>query len=144
MFDHGDEVVGRQPRRPDDVGLFLAMFPTETAGLGRIAGNNLLTGAGQGKSSAKRKVSCLQCGFMADLARRVNDGGEAEGRDFAIAKSAPSGTTPRGDTISDVVGESSGKKGCPNCGSKNFSEVLPHEKDEDSLVRRILEVTYGY
>jgi len=142
MFD--GEIEGRRKRRPDDPGIFLPLFPSETRGDGRLVANNLRTGAGQGRGSNRRKVRCLQCGFLADLNRKTNDGGDPEGNDYRIAKSAPSGTSPSGLTISDILGDSSNKRGCGNCGSRNFAEDRPPEDREDRLVRRILEVTYGY
>ena len=88
------------------------MFPSSTAGTGRIRANSARTGKGQGKGSAKRMVKCRFCGFLVDSAKVDHSGGTESGNSGygAVTKYA------------DGHGEQTVAKnaGCPFCGSKNY------------------------
>jgi len=140
MFDYDDDAYVDR-RRGEDPGMFWELHPGPNAGDGLVVANNRRTGAGQGRGSLKRKVRCKQCGFFVDLNRKDASGGNENGDDFTIAKSAPSGTTSRGDTISDVVGDSDNKGGCGNCGSRNPSNAPPQDVHAD-IISSVLRSVY--
>jgi len=105
------------------------MFPSETAGNGRIRANSARTGAGQGKGSPRRMVRCAQCGFLVDMAKVDHSGGTMDGNGGygPITKTVESTVydpQESGTAISanQGYGDHSVKKnaGCPHCGSKNF------------------------
>ena len=119
------ELPFHKPRPEDAVGLFAPVWPSETAGRGRIVSNNRSTGAGQGKPSFKRKVHCRQCGFPADLNRDDNSGGSEDGNGGvgAITYTTSTITDRYGNTYTVASRDSAMRKGggCPFCGSKNYS-----------------------
>lgn len=96
-----------------------AMFPTATAGSGLLRHNNRPAPRNPSitEISPRRKVSCLQCGFLADLSRQTPSGGDMGG------DGAFSGSTIGADTSMGYSGEGNLQvgSGCPMCGSRNFS-----------------------
>jgi hypothetical protein len=98
---------------------FSPLFPSATAGDGRVRPNNARPGNDQpdARPSAKRKVRCRQCGFLVDKAKNASDGGSMTG----------DGAGGIITTASDGAGGNYGDQayrpgaGCPNCFSKNFS-----------------------
>jgi len=105
-----------------------SMFPTRTAGSGRVRPNSARTGAGQGRGSNKLMVSCRQCGFVFDKKKVNQPGGDLQCKDGygPVTKTA-------GDTVYDAqesgtaiaategTGDATVKKnrGCPMCGTLN-------------------------
>ena len=100
------------------------VWPTPSAGNGKIRPNSLRTGKGQGQSSTRRMCKCKQCGYVFDSARTSTDTGTFEGNGAAgkITTSQPSGKTLSGDTVLDNVGDTSYNRGagCPFCLAKNI------------------------
>ena len=109
------------------------LYPSPTAGDGRLRANSARSGAGQGKGSSHKYVSCKQCGFTVDKSVTDHSGGTLSGDSGygPVTKTAGDAVT---DLISDTftdgtqtkypgTGEQTVKKGagCPMCGSKNFS-----------------------
>jgi hypothetical protein len=94
------------------------MFPTATKGSGLLRSNNRPAPKNPSINldSPRRKVSCLQCGFLCDLSRQVPSGGDLGG-----------GGAYAGSTIELTDAGYSGEgnlqagAGCPFCGSKNFA-----------------------
>ena len=103
------------PRASD---VFPAMFPTPTAGDGRVRQNNLRKPTKQPKAihSERMKMSCRQCGFICDLSRQAPSGGDLGG-DGAFASISITSTSAG----YSGEGQLSSGSGCPLCGSKNFS-----------------------
>lgn len=103
-----------------------SMFPTRTAGSGRVRPNSARTGAGQGKGSNKLMVSCRQCGFIFDKKKVTQSGGDLQGKDGYGAVTITAGNTvydaqESGTAISATggTGEQTVKRGCPFCGTLN-------------------------
>lgn len=96
----------------------VSWFPTATAGDGIIRPNNLRPGKEQpdAKPSPRRKVHCMQCGFLADHSRAANDGGSLDGQGAGgnITKVDGNDGTIAGDQ------EYRTGSGCPFCLSRNF------------------------
>jgi len=100
---------------------FAPMFPTPTAGDGMLRPNNARPGKHQpdARPSQKRKVHCKNCGFLADLSRDSNDGGNLD----------PTGAGGDITKVADGRGNKAGEQafnqgsGCPLCFSKNISPV---------------------
>ncbi len=96
---------------------FRPWFPTPTAGDGRIRANNARSGKNQpnARPSAKRKAGCKNCGFPADLAKNVNDGGSFDG------DGAGGGFTTHSSDSNVKEQEYRKGGGCPFCFSRNFA-----------------------
>jgi hypothetical protein len=98
---------------------FPALFPSPTAGDGRLRGNNARTGKEQpdARPSAKRKVRCKECGFLADKAKNASDGGSMTG------DGAGGIITASSDGAGGTAGDQAYRQGagCPMCFSKNFA-----------------------
>lgn len=107
--------------------MFEPVFPTETAGDGKIVPNNIRTGESQPSSerrpAPKKKVRCKVCGFLFDLNKIDVSGGDmsGDGAGGEITVTEESGTMLNGDTITEYAPEQAYKKGagCPFCFSKN-------------------------
>lgn len=100
------------------------LYPSPTAGSGRLRPNSARTGRGQGRGSSKKMVHCRQCGFLVDTSRTSRGGSySGDGGLGAVAKTTTTGTTLAGASISDTYGEQviASGSGCPHCGSKNFA-----------------------
>ena len=97
---------------------FPAMFPTATAGSGQLRSNNqrVPRNPAINVDSPRRKVPCLQCGFLCDLSRQVASGGDLGG-DGAFAGA----TIELTDAGYSGEGNHQAGSGCPHCGSKNFA-----------------------
>ena len=98
---------------------FRPIFPSPTAGDGRMRPNNARPGKEQpdARPSPRRKVRCKNCGFLADLSRHSNDGGSLEG-------SGAGGIMTPHDSDSTVLEQQYRVgAGCPLCHSKNFANV---------------------
>lgn len=99
------------------------MFPTKSAGSGRVRENSANDGRGQGRGSAKRIAGCKQCGFKNDIRRIDKSGGDLTGNGSRgpITKTTTTGSLLGGGTISDTHGDAVNRKGagCAGCGSKN-------------------------
>lgn len=101
-------------------GFLLSVFPTETAGDGRIRRQYLKQSDGQGGGRKRRRVSCRNCGFPGcDLDRHDHSGGSLDG-------SGAGGTvTLQSNGDGDQQGADGNQEyrfggGCPMCFSKNF------------------------
>ena len=97
-----------------------SVWPSETAGDGKIRRQYLKLEDGQGGGLKLRRVSCRNCGFPgADLVRHDHSGGSLDGNGAGGAISLQSngdGTQQEGDGNQTYsVGG-----GCPLCFSKNF------------------------
>ena len=97
-----------------------SLFPTETAGDGRVRRQYLRDKDGQGTGIKLRRVSCAQCGFPgADLVKHDHSGGSLDGSGAGGTVSLQShgdGTQYGADGLQ--VYRAGG--GCPMCLSKNF------------------------
>ena len=92
-----------------------SLWPSETAGSGRILKPYLKERDGQVLGLNLRRVSCAQCGFPGcDLVKHDHSGGSLSG-DGAMG-AVPPQETGAGDL--NQAYNSGG--GCPLCGSKNF------------------------
>lgn len=72
-----------------------------------------------GPPSPRRKVHCMQCGWLADLSRHSNDGGSltADGAGGIIIQ------VDGGDGLFAGDQQYRNGAGCPMCFSKNFSLI---------------------
>ena len=99
------------------------MFPSPTAGQGRVIKPYNQDTSGQGAASAIRKVKCRQCGFPVDISRTDISGGNAEGNGGygPVTESSSTGTVLSGGTFTDTYGDRDvpAGSGCPHCGSRN-------------------------
>lgn len=107
---------------------FRDLWPSETAGDGKIIGNSLRTGGGQGKASMLRKAKCQQCGFPVDLAANDHSGGAEStttGAGGAITTATYTSTYANGTTHVEKAGTQVYNKGagCPLCFSKNSTDI---------------------
>jgi hypothetical protein len=86
--------------------MFKRLFPTSSAGDGRVRENNAKTAKAQGYPSSKKTVRCKQCGFRFNRNSVDHKGGSFSG---------DGGYGAFIDGVKDV------KKGagCPLCGTKN-------------------------
>ena len=109
----------RSPKAADS---FPAMFPSSTKGDGQVRPNNLRTGARQPDAipSVRRKLPCVQCGFLCDLSRQAPSGGDLAG-DGAFSGNTLAGSSDDGDLAGE--GNHQAGAGCPLCGSKNFASA---------------------
>lgn len=90
------------------------MFPSETAGDGRIRRQYLRDRDGQGNGLKLRRVACKNCGFPGcDLVRHDHSGGSLDG------SGAGGAITQQGSGADANQAYNSGG-GCPLCYSKNF------------------------
>lgn len=100
------------------------LYPSSTAGDGRIRRNSARTGRGQGRGSSRRMVECRQCGFLCDASKVARGGGtySGDGGLGPITKTTTTGTTLAGASLSETHGDRSvpAGSGCPMCGSKNW------------------------
>ena len=111
-------------RKTTDDSIGSHVFPTPTAGNGRLRPSSAKTGSGQGLSSAKRIAKCKQCGFPVDLNKTAHSGGDYEGNGGlgGVVKSTISATLLNGQTFTEEWGDRSVDRGsgCPHCGSRNI------------------------
>ncbi len=111
------------------------LFPSPSAGDGKVRPNSARSGKGQGKGAATRYVTCKHCGFTVDSNTVDHSGGTQDGNmgysevtktadDAVGVTDLVSDSYVDGGTITRFPGEGyqSVKKGagCPLCGSKNF------------------------
>lgn len=99
------------------------LFPTRTAGTGRVRANSARDGRGQGRGSSKRIAPCRQCGFPNDIRKIDVSGGDLTGNGGrgAITQTTTTGTLLNGQSISESYGDAVNRRGagCASCGSKN-------------------------
>ena len=121
------------------------MFPTETAGTGRIQRQYLKERDGQGGGLSLRRVSCGICGFPGcDIVRHDHSGGSLDGSgaggNIALQTvTAAHGSSTQNAGDGDQTYRTGG--GCPLCYSKAFrssgrrhDEFFSQAPDEDRLV----------
>ena len=112
-----------------DISLGRDIYPTRTAGNGRVRRNSARDGSGQGRGGSKRIANCMQCGFPNDVRRIDTSGGDlsGDGARGAITKTTVTGTTLAGASISDVQNDAATRKGagCAFCHSKNSVRAQP-------------------
>lgn len=112
---------------------FVPMFPTPTAGNGRVVASNRRNGAAQGRPSPNKRVSCGACGFAGtDLTKHGNTGGDynGDGAGGTVTKTAAnSDGGPHGDQAYRRGA------GCPLCFSPNYAVRMVGKADD---VRRAL------
>ena len=122
--DHGD-AFARASDRPENPGIFLELWPSDSAGSGRIVGNNRRTGRAQGKGSFLRKAYCQNCGYPNDLNKVDHTGGSEDGAGAggAVTKTTNTFTGSGGATFTEETGDQAARKnaGCAMCFSKNSS-----------------------
>lgn len=102
---------------------FSPMFPSPTAGDGRVRRNSARTGAGQGAGGTKAMTRCKQCGFPFD-ANAVDTGGGSQKGDGGlggVTKTDNSATLDDGTALTAEYGDRTVSKGagCPHCGTKH-------------------------
>ena len=119
---------GEEKQNASEIDFGQSLFPTKTAGSGRIRPNSARTGKGQGRASTRRMYHCKQCGFIFDSAHVSTDTGTYEGNGAAggIAVQTVQGSTLSGsDKIVDTFGSVAYNKnaGCPFCLSKNIRSM---------------------
>jgi len=109
---------------------FAPIFPTPTAGNGRIRLNSARDGSGQGRGSSKRIGRCKQCGFLNDFRAIDTSGGDhsGDGARGVITKTDTTATTLNGSSIVEKYGDAAFRKGagCAVCLSKNSASVPTH------------------
>lgn len=117
MADNDDPILGKK------------LFPSPTAGDGRIRANSKNDGSGQGKGSAKRFGKCKHCGFVNNFKAIAIGGGSESGKMGygAVTKATGTGTLLNGSTFTEATGDQTVKKGagCALCGSKNSATEKP-------------------
>lgn len=122
--DHGDA-----PGKGKKSGIFVPLWPSGTAGDGRVGPNNRNPGGAQGKPSTKLKAKCQQCGFPSDLNKDDNSGGSLDGNGAIGPSSATieSWTDQGGATVTESNRSATTKHGggCKFCGSKNWAKAPP-------------------
>ena len=99
------------------------VYPSRTAGSGRLRSNSARTGRGQGRGSPKKMVKCRQCGFLVDASKTARGGTySGDGGLGTVVVTTTTGTTLAGASMSETYGDKSvpAGAGCPLCGSKNF------------------------
>jgi hypothetical protein len=104
------------------------LWPTQSAGDGKVVKNNIRDGGGQGKASILRKAKCQQCGFPIDLAQNDHSGGSESvftGAAGAVTTSTVSSKLASGTVYLENVGTQVYNKGagCPLCFSKNSTNI---------------------
>ena len=108
--------------------MFKTMFPTRTAGSGRVRSNSANDGGGQGRASSRRRGHCKQCGFVNDFNRIDKSGGDMTGNGSRgpITKSSTTGTLLNGNTFTDRYGDAVNRRGagCACCGTKNSAAFV--------------------
>ena len=93
------------------------LFPTETAGTGKVLPQYLKLSDGQGNGLKLRRVSCRQCGFPGcDLVKHDSSGGSLSGNG-AMGTIIQQGSGADGNQAYNRGG------GCPLCGSKNYRGI---------------------
>lgn len=94
--------------------MFAELWPSETAGDGRVRAPYLKREDGQGGARLRRRVGCRHCGFPgADLDRHDSSGGSLAGN------GAGGSVTEQSNGDGDQAYNSGG--GCPMCFSKNYA-----------------------
>ena len=121
------DAFNRVLQQSGDEVLFDDVFPSETRGGGKLASNNLRTGAAQGRSNLIRKAACQQCGFPADQTKVDHSGGSIDGSG-AVGSITPHAQTvvlPNGTPVAYRWGEANYRtnSGCPLCSSKNSTSL---------------------
>lgn len=116
MKNYGD-CYGPVPEK--EVGEYMEdVYPTETAGDGKIRSNNIHTGGQQGKISGIYKARCQICGFPLDVSKNDTSGGSLDGDGAGGAVDANGDQAYRHGA------------GCPLCFSK-------HSTKEPNLIKQI-------
>ena len=109
-----------------EIGMFKQLFPSATAGSGRVVPNNSRDGRGQGRASAKRKAHCRHCGFPNDIKKIATNSGtmSGDGARGTITKYSETGTLLGGGTFTDTYGDAALRKGagCAFCHSPNSTK----------------------
>lgn len=105
------------------------MFPTRTAGSGRVRANSARSGRGQGRGSSKLMAKCQQCGMPNNIRAIVTSGGDlsGDGARGAITKTSTTGTLLNGQTFTETYGDAAARKGggCACCHSRNSVRYRP-------------------
>ena len=121
--------------------MFKFSFPTRTARSGIVRANSANDGSGQGRGSSKRFGHCQQCGMVNNFLAIDTSGGSLDGNGSRgpITKVDSTGTTLRGDSITQKYGDAVNRKGagCALCGSKNASKFRPFRRFEGQFGRSV-------
>ena len=109
------------------------MFPSPTAGQGKLIKPYDRDTSGQGQASSIRKIKCRQCGFPVDISRTNISGGSSEGNGGygPVTEASSTGTVLGGGTFTDTWGDRTvpAGSGCSHCGSRNCSREGARRKN---------------